>query len=100
MFKNHYWKYFKKILFKENSIDVEKALPDALIYINKDGKIDKAEYSTSILAADLLSKPEGAEIDGTINNQGMNAVQELTKKANAQEASAVYTALYNKYNLG
>ena len=31
---------FKKILFKTNSIDVEKALPDALIYINKDGKIE------------------------------------------------------------
>ena len=30
---------FKKILFKTNSIDVEKALPDALIYINKDGKV-------------------------------------------------------------
>ena len=71
--------------------------------INKDGKIDKAEYSTSILAADLLSKPEGTNIDGvdgTINNKGMNAIQELTKKANAQEASVVYTALYNQYNLG
>jgi len=71
--------------------------------INKDGKIDKKEYSTSILAADLLSKPEGTSIDGvdgTINNKGMNAIQELTKKANAQEASAVYTALYNQYNLG
>ena len=30
---------FKKILFKTNSIDVEHSLPDALIFINKDGKI-------------------------------------------------------------
>ena len=30
---------FKKILFKTNSIDVEKALPDAVIFINRDGKI-------------------------------------------------------------
>ena len=30
---------FKKILFKTNSIDVEKSLPDALIFVNKDGKI-------------------------------------------------------------
>ena len=30
---------FKKILFKTNSIDVERSLPDALIFINKDGKI-------------------------------------------------------------
>ena len=29
----------KKILFKTNAIDVEKALPDAIIYISKDGKI-------------------------------------------------------------
>ncbi len=30
---------FKKILFKTNSIDVEKALPDAVIFTNKEGKI-------------------------------------------------------------
>ena len=29
----------KKILFRTNSIDVEKSLPDALVYIAKDGKI-------------------------------------------------------------
>lgn len=29
----------KKILFKTNTIDVEKALPDAIVYSNKDGKI-------------------------------------------------------------
>ncbi len=30
---------FKKILFKTNSIDVEKALPDAVIFCDRDGKI-------------------------------------------------------------
>ena len=30
---------FKKILFKTNSIDVEHSLPDALVFVNKDGKI-------------------------------------------------------------
>lgn len=30
---------FKKILFKTNTIDVEKALPDAVVFCNKDGKI-------------------------------------------------------------
>jgi hypothetical protein len=29
----------KKILFKTNSIDVEKALPDAVIFYSNDGKI-------------------------------------------------------------
>ena len=30
---------FKKVLFRTNDIDVEKALPDAVIFCNKDGKI-------------------------------------------------------------
>ncbi len=30
---------FKKILFKTNTIDVEKSLPDSVIFISKDGKI-------------------------------------------------------------
>ena len=30
---------FKKILFKTNEIDVERALPDAVFFCNKDGKI-------------------------------------------------------------
>lgn len=30
---------FKKILFKTSTIDVEKALPDAIIFCNKEGKI-------------------------------------------------------------
>ena len=30
---------FKKILFKASSIDADKSLPDAVIFINKDGKI-------------------------------------------------------------
>ena len=30
---------FKKILFKTSSIDVDKALPDAVIFADKDGKI-------------------------------------------------------------
>ena len=30
---------FKKILFKSSSIDVDKSLPDAVIFVNKDGKI-------------------------------------------------------------
>ena len=29
----------KKILFRTNEIDVEKSLPDAVVYCNKDGKM-------------------------------------------------------------
>ena len=50
--------------------------------INKDGKIDVGEYGSSILAADMISN--NGEINGTINNNGHNAIQELTKKANAK----------------
>lgn len=70
--------------------------------INKDGKIDIAEYSTNILATDLLSKDttDVSKIDGTINTKGLNAIFEYTKKANAQAASELYTKLYNTYDLG
>lgn len=69
--------------------------------INNDGKITNAEYSTSILAADMLSKqePKPENIDGTINKNGMNAILEYSKKSNAAAASKMYTSLYNKYNL-
>ena len=71
--------------------------------INKDGKIDNSEYSTSILAADMLSKsetPDANNIDGTINSKGMNAVLAYTKKSNAAAAAALYSNIYNKFNLG
>ena len=70
--------------------------------INGDGKITNAEYSTSILAADMFSKsdkPDTNNIDGTINPKGMNAVLAYSKKSNAAAAAALYSSLYNKYNL-
>ena len=71
--------------------------------INKDGKVDIAEYSSSILAADMLSKsdtPDPANIDGTINRKGFNAVLAYTQKNNAAAAAALYSKIYNNYNLG
>ena len=41
---------FKKILFKTNAIDVEKSLPDALIFVSKEGKIQWVND----VAADIL----------------------------------------------
>ena len=66
--------------------------------INKDGKIDVGEYGASILASDMISN--NGEVKGTINRRGHNAVFELTKKANAQAATQLYSSLYNHYNLG
>lgn len=68
------------------------------IDLNKDGKIDIGEYGSSIIAADIISN--NGNINGTINQNGHNAVQELTRKANAEAATKLYTSLYNKYNLG
>ena len=65
--------------------------------INGDGKI------TNILAADMLSKsekPDTKNIDGTINEKGMNAVLAYSKKSNAAAAAALYSNLYKAYNLG
>ena len=69
--------------------------------INKDGKIDISEYSTNILAADMLSKPapDASKIDGTINSKGFNAVIEYSKKARAAEAAKMYGELYKTYDL-
>ena len=51
--------------------------------VNNDGKVDIAEYGSSLLAADMLSKsdtPNNANIDGTINKRGFDAVLAYTKK--------------------
>jgi nitrogen-specific signal transduction histidine kinase len=41
---------FKKILFKTSAIDVEKSLPDALVFVSKEGKIQWVND----IAADIL----------------------------------------------
>lgn len=75
----------------------------AALDLNKDGKIDIAEYGSSIMAADMLSnkgEPNPANIDGTINKQGLYALLEYTKKSNAEAAAKLYSGIYNTYNLG
>ena len=71
--------------------------------VNKDGKIDIAEYGSSIIAADMLSKsdtPNPANIDGTINKKGFDAVLAYTQKSKAAAAAKLYSSIYNTYNLG
>ena len=71
--------------------------------INNDGKVDVAEYGSSILAADMLSKsdtPNPANIDGTINKKGFDAVLAYTQKSKAEAAAKLYSSIYNTYNLG
>jgi hypothetical protein len=70
--------------------------------INNDGKITNAEYATTILASDMLSKgtEDTNQINGVITPKGMTAVLEYAKKSNADAATKLYSSLYNQYDLG
>lgn len=70
--------------------------------INKDGKIDVAEYGANMIATDVLSKgtTDPMKADGVINAKGMNAILEYSKKSNAAAATKLYANIYNTYNLG
>lgn len=86
----------------ENRYLLDDSMTAEPLDINKDGKIDVAEYSTTILAADVLSKGSDdiKNVDGTINSKGFNAVLEYSKKSNADAAAKLYSSLYNTYDLG
>lgn len=86
----------------DNKFAPDETFTSAALDINKDGKVDVAEYSSSILAADMLSKsntPDINNIDGTINRQGFNALLKYTQKSNAEAAAKLYSNIYNTYNL-
>ncbi len=70
--------------------------------INKDGKIDVAEYGANMLAADILSKgtTDPMKANGVINAKGMNAILEYTKKSNAAAAAKLYSNIYHTHQLG
>ncbi len=73
--------------------------------INKDGYVDIAEYSTSTLVQDVLSKDDKFNIDpskvtGIINNMGESKSFALNYKKNEDSARNIYQNLYNEFNLG
>lgn len=86
----------------ENRYMIDESMTAEPIDINKDGKIDIAEYGSTIVAADVLSKPSKniGDVDGTINAKGLNALLEYTKKSNAAAAAKLYADVYNRYDLG
>lgn len=61
----------KKILFRTNSIDVEKALPDAVVFCNKEGKIlwvnDKAAEIFETSKMHLLTSNVSDFIENALN---------------------------------
>lgn len=85
-----------KLAFKETDARV--------LDINRDGQIDTAEYSTSILASDMLSKnPEQLDaqnITGVVNKTGLNTVMAYANEKNQAIANKSLTDIYNAYNLG
>lgn len=74
---------FKKILFKTTSIDIEKALPDAIVFCSKDGKIQwvndiaaeifetsKMHLLTSNIS-DFIENPNGLIISSITMNRAV-----------------------------
>lgn len=88
-------KDFEKELFNNPNYTAEP------LDINKDGKIDLSEYSASILAADMLSKPNPSikGVDGSINSKGMNALMEYSRVSRAEAAAKLYSQVYSTYTL-
>ena len=74
-----------------------------MLDINKDGKVDVAEYATSILVEDALSKDsthfDSKNINGSFNNDGENALYKYHTKSNYEIASAIFKGVYEMYGL-
>ena len=67
----------KKILFRTNSIDVEKALPDAIIMCSKDGKI---QWVNDIAAEILNIAYQSLDSKGDNDSEFILPIMELTKQ--------------------
>jgi len=73
------------------------------IDLNKDGRIDIGEYSTTILVSDALSRGDKItpdNIKGIVTNEGLNKSLVFANKKNFDMAYKTYSALYDYYNLG
>ncbi len=87
--------------FEESYLPNTQEYTAAPLDIDKDGNIDTGEYSASMLAADMFSKPNPSisAIDGSMNSKGMDMVMEYARKSNAEAATKLYSQIYNKFNL-
>ncbi len=72
--------------------------------LNQDGKIDIAEYGTSILVEDMLSTDStmlnAKNITGEITQEGQNALLSFAAINNYSQALNTYKAIYSDFNLG
>lgn len=86
---------------EKNKEEVPKADVSGLD-INKDGRINIAEYSAAILAKDALSKSpyfDSSNIDGSFTKHGENALFALNTEELSGEAGNIYLNLYAKFGL-
>ncbi len=71
--------------------------------INGDEKIDIAEYASSILVSDMLSRDipgiKLENIKGSVNKNGLSRLSEFFNKENEEKASRVFNALYYNFHL-
>jgi len=75
----------------------------SVLDINEDGKIDVAEYSTSLLVSDILSKNEDSPnilaIDGKITDKGFSALLPYFNPKNMKIARKTFANLYHMFKL-
>ena len=86
-----------------NTLSANQAqLTSSSMDLNKDGNIDIAEYSTSMLLADMLDEDGPVDvrnIDGIITNKGENKLLAYGLANNKDIAYKTYLSLYQGYNL-
>lgn len=86
------------------SFDEGSKLTAEALDVNNDGKVDIAEYSTSILVSDALS--EGTDkilkenMNGIVTEEGLNKSLKYGTIRNKEAAREVYSGIYNEFNLG
>ena len=81
---------FKKVLFKTNEIDVEKALPDAIVYCSRDAKIQWVNDA----ASEIFDTPKMHLLTSNITDFIENAVN-MAKFASANK-KPIITKLCDK----
>ena len=85
-------------------VDEDLQISADALDINQDGKVDLAEYSTSVLLEDALSSDtdelKHENINGVITKDGSDKSLAYYTKRNVEIARNVFSQIYDYYNLG
>ena len=92
-----------KKAYNFEGVSEDKQLTSDALDINEDGKVDLAEYATSILLEDALSSDtddlKHENINGVITKEGSNKSLPYYTKGNVNVAKKIFSQIYNYYNL-